>query len=368
MPFRSDDQFSRRTQVLEFLRLKHIIEEISLPRWLRGANGAGSQAPPHAHQSAPEAEQRIEYQARVLHQRVGYFPERALKEIAEADVLIGVVSHDSTNVIFELATRHLLRDGLILLLDGSPHLLPIYFEGMIRIDYGQFRSPVVDQVVRLLAAEGSPLDFRDSPPRALTKEIDTHEVELKGELKNALRDFEEAEALRPEYIRHLARYVSPSSIVESWQTYHPFCVIEAWWKRMSGDGYYEEDDCVGGPWVSAGNQAFRDLYCLESVPDPAVTPRALSGLALIRRLTDMRVLDNPDAFLHDQARIGRAIFYHQQNLPAVVPLIINDRHDDPRFRRKKLLPAIVGRTTVGPLDRRHKSHLTVLYVPVDERP
>lgn len=359
MPFLSDDQFSRRTQILEFMRLRYMVGKSKTPYRAAGTvRGNGN----------PHEDMHVQYNVRVLHHRVGYFPERALKEIAEADVLIGIVSHDSANVVFELATRHLLRDGLVLLVDGHPERLPIYFEGMIRIDYSKFRSTVVDQQIRRLASEDTTLDFRDPVPEPLKRAVDQHERELVAEIANALKEIEEAESLRPVYIRHLARYMSPSSIVEAWETYHPFYVIEAWWNRMSGEGYYHASDLAGGPWVTAGNDAFRAFYCLQTVPDPTNGLLPLSAAALIDRLDCMGVLSNKAEFLADQDRVGQAIFFRDQNVPAAVPMQINEKHDDPRFRSKKYLPAIVGRTTVGPLHERHVSYLTVLYVPIEERP
>jgi hypothetical protein len=105
----------------------------------------------------------------------------------------------------------------------------------------------------------------------------------------------------------------------------------------------DENDRAAGPWVSFGNRAFRDFYCLQAIPDPTLSVNHLSGVAMLDRLQAMGVLDNREAFEMDQRRIGEAIFYRQQNPPAKEPLAINENHDDPRFRGRKFLPTIVVR-------------------------
>lgn len=367
MPFRSEDLFDRRVQMLEYHRLRHVIERrvsVKIKRALHGPDCA-EDAAPHG----------FKYKTRVLRQYAGYFPEQALMEIAEADVLIGMLTHANTNVTFELAVRHVLRDGLILLADEALGPLPIYLAGMVSIDYKAYRAHDVDKVIRHLAADDSRVvDFDEAmcEPKLLAEleeVINRSEGELVRALQHALERIEHGAFLRPPYFRTLARYMSPRALMESWESHDPLCVIQVDWKKRSCPGFYDlATDLEDGPWVCAGNAAFQELYALQGIPDPNVAERPLGGEHLIQRLQSLQVIDPPDleAFVKDQVAIGPTVFLEGRNVTAGVPLSINGRHE-PRYRNRRFLPSVVSRATVGPETGSHRTYLVVAYVPLNEQ-
>lgn len=394
MPFRSDDLFDRRVQMLEYHRLRYIMEEMVEVRRLGeescdasassattapmqpSATGLAADGAPAASNEAVVARAKVRYKTNVLRQYAGYFPEQALMEIAEADVLVGMLTSANANVTFEMAVRHVLRDGLILLVDDAIGKLPIYLEGMISIDYKRMRSPEVDKLIRLLAADDrKKIDFdkEQCDPEAmktLRKSVLAREWELSRNLLHALEKIEQGKFLRPPYFRQLPKYISPQALVESWESHEPLCVIQVDWKKRSGAGFYvldtETNDLEDGPWVCTGNDAFRELYALQEIPDPNVAPRPLGGLDLIARLRKMQVVDEADlkAFLDDQVVLGAKVFLEGRNVSAGVLLAINDRHE-PRYRNRKFLPTVVARSTIGPATGSHRTYLIVMYVPFD---
>jgi SAM-dependent methyltransferase len=309
----------------------------------------------------------------VLRQYAGTYTERALKEIAEVDVLVGMLTSANANVTFELAVRHVLRDGLILLVDEAFGRLPIYLSEMVTIDYKCLRSPQVDKEIRHLAADDSravDYDPQRCDPDVLDKlaqKIDEHEGELTQALEHALRDTERGAFLRPPYFRDLARYMSPQALLESWRSDDPLCVIQVDWKRRSRPGYYcFESDFDDGPWVCAGNDGFRELFALQGIPDPNVSMHPLGGQNLMDRLTDLKLVEpaDLDAFTKDQMVVGPKVFLEGRNVTAGVPLAINDQHE-PRYRNRRFLPSVIARATVGPEHDSHRTYLVVAYVPVD---
>jgi len=96
MPFGGTDPQRQRRCILNFLRIKYLIENVIEVQLLPG-----------------EPESKINYKVKHARTEVGSIPDEALRTLLNADILIGLITEVNVNVIYELAVRNLLKGTLI---------------------------------------------------------------------------------------------------------------------------------------------------------------------------------------------------------------------------------------------------------------
>ena len=354
MPFGGDDKTRRCRCVLDFMRIRYQIEN----RTSVVNKNLG---------------RKISYRCMVFLARVGDIPRDGMRVVAKSDILIGLVSEPNVNVIYELAVRNLLKDEMLLILNGERSLLPVYLQSMPYVAYDGSQNSVISSFIDTLSREVANLDFEDEIPPELKEKIDKHDDQFKKYVNRALDTIENNCPPRQSYILDLVQDLDPGLLLGTWDTYTPYSVVQIRWKTKSGPGGYLPEDMDGPPIVYSANDEFRFLFNMASdLPDPNGPNPFTSGMQL-ERITPFLRAGNLEAFIEDQTRLSSNIIFGDGFDQAKVPLEITADHPRAGYKNKVFLPCMIGKRTVGDnTDAPHMTYLLITFIedffPQDEEP
>jgi len=357
MPFGGHDRTLQRSCMLNFLRLKYIVEkEVKSIIDQKGEN------------------QEIGYEVTGFYATVGGISDPAVRMIRNADILIGLITETNVNVIYELAVRSLLVDVPILIVKGDPdEMLPLYLKGLSSIDYIKHTpKQILDQIEQLAQSEfPDPLSLETPIPDSLKGTTDKYDKSLQEELGRALSQMEGPPMEGPrgplfkDLLDEVARNYNPPGILQIWQTYYPTSIVKMYWKQRSRKANgYTTDDMDGQPVVCAHNDDFLKLYDFGG----DVTKDSLTMEVLINQLKDSQIVDEADLaeFLVDQSKLTEKIILRNAFSHAKVPLRINGNHPNDEYINKAYLPCLIGKRIVGDPSKPHCMYLLVCYVEVQQ--
>jgi hypothetical protein len=336
--------------VLDFFRIKHLIQD-KISVVARGGQAA------------------VSYAVHAYNLNVGYVPEHVINAIAEADVLVGVLTERNVNVVYELAVRNVVKDEMLLLVRGNPgELVPMYLQGWGQIRYDQFDSRAVSAVIEKLADELKELTHRSPMPAELVDVVDRSDGRLCQQLQNALQDIEGGgpnAPRRPGWILNLAKYLDPGLMLSAWTTYYPYSVVRIKWKRKAEKFRYAADDMEGSAVIYTCDDSFLNLYNVAGrLPDPD-GPRALTAADLLGGLERDEIIENLDEFTRDNARVTDKIVLGDGFAWSRVPLRLNQNHPKPEFRKTAYLPTLTGKRIIGDPERPHTAYYLIIYTPTE---
>ena len=96
-------------------------------------------------------------------------------------------------------------------------------------------------------------------------------------------------------------------------------------------------------------------------PDPNGN-QALTGELLLNNVKPYIKEEHFEMFMQDQQRINEQIIFRDGIATATVPLQFNDKHPDPAFRGKVILPNLVAKRIVGEQHRPHVMYLMITFI------
>jgi hypothetical protein len=354
MPFSGNKGAPGRRCLLDFLRIKYLVEE----KMQVTARGNGS---------------RVRYRVDACNLQVGHIPSMIVGRIAEADILIGLLTEANVNVIYELALRNLLKDEMILVVKGdADKVVPIYLQEMARIAYTDGDNGRVGERIEKIAEDSErDVHFQRSIPDDLRKAIDDDDATLESRLQDALQTIETAPPPRPEHIRDLVKYLGPGNILSGWVTYYPYSVVRIKWSKMSAGDAYLPEDMDGHPVICSGNPELLSLFNYAGnggLPSPD-SDQALTLGGVIERLKHRNLVSGADLddFHAEQNQLQEDIILGNAPGRATVPLRFNNRHTE-AYRGKSFLPCLLGRRTVGDTSKPHTTYLLTAFVEITDKP
>ena len=356
MSFGSDDpgeqtrEHCRRRATLDFMRIRYLVEEkVSV--------------------KARGGQDDVVHVVKAYNLNVGDVAPKVITAIAEADVVIGLLTERNVNVVFELAVRNLLKDEMLLLVKGDPDdLVPIYLQGWARIRYDQVDSrDVIEQIEALAAAAQPRIDLYSPIPDGLVDAIDKSEDRLAVELERALQDIELANfQRRPDHILDLAKYLDPGRMLAAWTTYYPYSVVRIRWKRRSSRSGYSPEDMDGPAVVYSANDEFMGLYNRAGKLPAPDGPGALTAADLLLGLARDEIVENLEEFTRDNDRVAEKIVFGDGFAWSRVPLRLNQNHPIAQYRKTAHLPSMAGKRIIGDPERPHAAYYLVIYTPVEQ--
>ncbi len=324
MPFGSGERTQVRRATLEFLRIKYLIESLVQ---VKGRGGS-----------------QLRYSVTAYNLNVGDIPGTVIKAIAEADVLVGVLTEKNVNVAYELAVRNLLKDEMLLLVKGKTEdVVPFYLRTFANIQLDHFDGQQVSAQIELLAGADAPeLNQRSAIPDELAKAIRDHDAKLRGELERSLDQLEREAPKRPDYILDLARYLDPGRMLNVWTTYYPYSVVRIRWLQKSTRRAYEPTDMDGPAVVYSANSEFFRLYNIAGTLPPPDGSQPLTGAELLAGLKDDKIVEDEDLvrFNKDNERVTRQIIFRDGFAWSAEPLRLNHTHPLPEYRDTSWLPTM----------------------------
>ncbi len=347
MSFGRGQTVERRRAILDFARIKYLVEEkINVP--------------------AKGTENKIKYKVDVYNLQVGQIPEAVVRGIATADILIGLLTEKNVNVIYELAVRNLLKDELLLMVKGDPEeLVPIYLKDMAYIEYTEGDTgQVADRIDKIANDQGRELYWEREIPDDLERAINSDDRTLQENLQKALNRIEINTPKRPAYILDLVADLDPGRILSTWTPFYRHGVVRIKWKKKSHPLTYDEKDMEGEPVFYYASERFFELFnlVLKECPNPDAD-EALTVKKLLNRLKNQGVIDDNDheALLNDQKRLTQEIVYGNGFGRAVVPIRFNSNHGS--LNNRAYMPHLLAKRTVGDnMARPHTTYLLVIYI------
>jgi hypothetical protein len=361
MSFGGNDVLAERRSILEFLRIKYIIENKI-----------------NVFQKKSDPSSKLTFEANVYKAEVGSIPDNAIDRITGADVVVALITEKNVNVIYELAVRNVFKVEFVIIIKGNPKdVLPIYIQDIAYIPWakqvgqgdekqlGEQGKKIQDTIDQLAKLEERELDFNfngDQIPQELKKAIDKYDNDLVADLQ---RGFEKIESFpRPKPLPFLRRFVGsldPGQLLVGWQTYVPFSILRITWKRQSGNNKYEADDIIGEPVVYDVNEQYSNIFdfAKSDFPDPN-GERPLTLSRLIEQIKDYVAPSDLENFLNDQGKVSKKIIFdNAAKFSATVPLIFNENHPFEQFRDKAFMPVLASRRRIGDPNHRHTMFLVV---------
>lgn len=362
MPFGGEDEEKRRRYILKFKRLKYLTENLRVDL---------------VRQNAPSIE--VQFSASVFLTHVGDIASVNIQAIKDADILFCLISESNATVTYELAVRNLLRDELVIFVEGEQtELLPFYLRQMAHIvDSAKVNNEVNNVIEEIVKNKTIGLSFDDAYPfpNPLKVAIDRSDEKLRDEIGNALKTVLIKRPRRQHYIIDIMREFDPEYLLSNGNTvtYVPASVLRIRWNAKSGPyGSYSKDDQDGDPVVCDYNGDFLKLYNYW-IPSRSPGWESDSPLTLEYLLEGLKTrgiveTDDFEKFAADQYRLTDEIIFGDSFGNAEVPLRLNDRHAVPEYRKKAYLPVLVTKRIVGQVHRPHTMYLLVVYIDVTRVP
>src|SRR5215467_14060641 len=174
MPFGGSDHVQRRRAILNFKRLEYLVRNRCKVR------SAGSTTETDC----------VVYGVEVAKTAIDDIPDRALRQIQNADIVIALVNEPNPNVIYEVAYRR-AKDRVVVLVVDSVDNLPLYLKSLAHHSWKQ--DDILNRIDKIASdPAGLPNlpDFAVGIPNDLKETIDIHDGELEKGLQEALQDIE----------------------------------------------------------------------------------------------------------------------------------------------------------------------------------
>jgi len=339
MPFGGRDQVERRRAILNFKRLEYIVRtkcEVS------ASGGAG-------------ASDRIVYAVEVARTAMDEIPDKALKQIAAADIVIALVAEHNPNVIYEVAFRR-TRDRTVLLVVDSADNLPVY---LTSVAHQNWRQDKVLARIDTMATDRDSLprlpDFNVGIPAELKDTIDAFDVELIHGLEAALREIELT--FRPpqvDAVQNLRGIVSAETT-----SFYPCSIVEVAFARR---GEFADPQHPGP--VTDFDASFSQLYGYAD-KNAADVDRPLTLGKLLQRLKPFSDTTDWNLFMSEQIALTETVIKNYNFARATIPVRFNGelQHPHRAYRETSFLPCIVAQVIDPPdLDTPHTMYLLVVYI------
>jgi hypothetical protein len=331
----------RRKAILNFRRLKYIIEEKCqvVP--------AGSRA----------AGMRINYNVEVARTLMDQIPKKALSKIYKADILIALLSERSPTVTYELGYRRAHEETHVILMVDSQDDVPIYEAG---VAYQEWRQDDVLASIDLIASRDFPPldDFHANMPGELQDVIDARDDGLITSLQLALQEIENTFVEpSPDPVQKLRGMLSNSIM-----RFYPFSVVEV---SFSKNGEFE--DPAAPARVVDFDEEFSRLYGYGG-RQAALNDRPLTLDRLAKRIENFSDPGDWDKFLEEQYKLTETVIKNYGYARASVPLRINSSHPNDQFRYKSFLPCmaaeVIDRDVEDGGDGPHRMYLLIAYIDI----
>lgn len=335
MPFGSPGP-QRRKAILNFRRIKYIIEE-------------RCQVVPTPSRKTGE---RLDYDVDVARTRVDDIPTVALDRIYKADILIVLLSGRNPTVTYELGFRRARASRTsVILIGDSKDDLPVYESSVAYQSWTQ--EDVLRHIDSIAEREFPRLnDFGADIPDELKEVIDARDGELINGLQVALQEIE-------------SNFVAPCAdpvqklrgmLSENIARFYPFSVVEV---KFSDRGVFEDPSTPAE--VLDFDEEFSRLFGYASRLDA----EADGPLTLNRLLGRLEQFSDPDdwkQFLFEQEELTETVVRRYGYARTSVPLKINHRHPDERFRSKSFLPCMAAKVVDSDHSGPHRMYLLVAYI------
>ena len=236
MPFGSKNVITENRAILDLMRIKYLIEN-KIKIKPRGSNRDG---------------EPIKYTVRPFRTMSGAIASNAAKAIAEADVVVALITEFNANVIYELAIRNLLKEEVVIICGdevNKKNNLPVYTKDFATISYHHSEDEnIIEAIKSFSEMNGAELHWdkidQEYMPNILKNCIDKNDSKLQGELQNAMQNLENGKATRPEFLQELSKDLDPGKMLSNWTTYCPFSILRILWQRKSEINCYIPDDLV----------------------------------------------------------------------------------------------------------------------------
>lgn len=357
MPFGGSRPDSERRYRLEYKRLKYLIEN-------------------HIRVPSNQLNEMVRYDVNVGMARVNEITKHAFDLIADADVVLALLTEKNVNVIYELAIRNLIRPAFLLIVKGDPEdVLPIYMRNMpftqYEVDDDLDSQTIRNAIDRLASNKDHTITWHGSDiPAELAEVVDRNDIRLIADIQEKLTKIEESPLNWPDHLQQLAGDNHPGRLFDNWSSYNPACVIRVMWRRKSDPLRYDPEDIIGEPVVYSINHDFATLFDFkyEAFPEPD-GPEALTVGRLLKRLDDYIDTEHMKIFVDDQIRVANVLIFDDRDGRAKIPLQFNNRH--PKLANQVYLPCVVGKRTIGRSEKNpHATYLHIVYIedfyPIDE--
>lgn len=284
-------------------------------------------------------------------------PERALKQIHNADIVIALVVEPNPNVIYEVAYRRTLERKLILVVD-SPANLPLYLQSWA---YHNWKRKEVIERIDQIAKEPDNVpdlpDFNVKIPETLELIINRHDSELENGLQKALQDIEsELNPYQSEAVQHLRGIISDQTA-----TFYPCSIVEFEFSRRG-----EFMNPVSPGIIHEFDDEFARLYGYGQKA-VAERDRPLTLEKLSKRIESFSDKEDWAQFIQEQESLTKTVIKDYGFARISIPIRIK-QHPFAQFRNTSYLPCVIAQVIDGNLDRPHKMYLLVVYIELPRTP
>jgi len=328
----------RRKAILNFRRLKYIIEEKC------------QVVPTGSHTTG----MRLTYDVEVARAVTDQIPRNALSQIYNADILIALLSERNPTVTYELGYRRARENETpVILMVDSKDDLPVYESA---VAYQEWRQDKVLEEIDSIAGNDFPAldDFQVDIPGALKDVIDAKDDTLISNLQLALQEIESKfEAPSPDPVQKLRGMLS-----ESITRFYPFSVVEVTFSR-----YGEFEDPNAPTRVVDFDEEFSRLYGYAG-KTAAKGDRPLTLDRLLKRMEKFSDSEDWNEFLQEQLKLTETVVKNYGFARATVPLRINSSHPDDRFSCKSFLPCMAAEVIDGDFNGPHRMYLLIAYIEI----
>lgn len=338
MPFGEDGSFERRLAILNFKRLEYIVR---------------SKCEVTTNARAGEGD-RVTYAVETARTWTESVLTKVLKQIEDADILIGLVVGSHPNVIYELAFRRAraAERPTIIVVDSEKNL-PLYEKWLGRQSWAQ--PKVLEKIDDIAKDDDRPLsDFTVGIPDDLKKRIDTYDDELQKYLESALQEIESHfEPYTDEAVQHLRGIVS-----EKTTSFYPCSIVEYEFLRH---GEFANPQAPG--IVRYFDDAFSRLYGYASKSQAQNDIKRFTLAQLLNKIEPFLDKSHWKEFVDDQEKLASTVIKSYGLARAKVPLRFNDMHAE-EFSGKSYLPCAISQVVDGDPEAKHTMHVLVVYVEV----
>jgi hypothetical protein len=309
--------------------------------------------------------------------------EKVLQEIAEANVVVAVLTRPSPTLAYQIGYRDTIRSETIVLHSRQvrgrlEELLPVHVPRSVCIPFdepvpgGPEEHYIHDPIYSKFFEHQLDISFRD---HTLHKEVERAVIKYDQYLHRRLAfaldhlNYGDVRHAQPVF-KHVGKLRLPEDFLQHWFAYLPTSLLRICWKGKTGPGNdYRPEDIEGDVVVCDGNEGFREIFAVSASDFGGNESRVYSYTQLMSNIRKYVCPLHLEKFDEEQEELRHELIFGETRIVAKVPLRFMDEsdaadhlHQSTGMRGRVFLPCLMAKNTIGQVDHFHATYMIVSFV------
>ncbi len=309
--------------------------------------------------------------------------EKVLRDIAEANVVVAVLTKPSPTLAYQIGYRDTVRSETIILHSRQVRgriedLVPIHIPRNVCIPFDEpnpewpEENYANDPIYARFFEHQMSISFRDDTLHSdVEQAMIQYDQHLHRRMAFALDHLTYGDVRHAQPVfKHVGKLRLPEDFLQHWFAYLPTSLLRICWKGKTGPGNdYRPEDIEGDVVVCDGNEGFREIFAVSASDFGDYESRVYSYTQLMSNIRKYVCPLHLEKFDEEQDQLRHELIFGETRIVAKVPLRFMDETDDTdhlhqasAMRGRVFLPCLMAKNTIGHVDHFHATYMIVSFV------